>query len=107
MLRRSNQTSSLAPLLASTVVKLGAAGLSDCGFVLFGGRAPRDFHHAGIVDAERARGVGQGQLGVRAGDKGPGWREPDRAHVLGEIGGERHERTSIAASLLVGRKKDR
>jgi hypothetical protein len=82
-------------------------GLVELRLAHVGGRPPRDFHHAGIVDAERARGVGQGQLGVCAGDKGPGWREPDRAHVLGEIGGKRHERTSIAASLLVGRKKDR
>ncbi len=34
MLRRSNQTSSLAPLLASTVVKFGAAGLSNCGLLM-------------------------------------------------------------------------
>ena len=49
--------------------------------------------------------VGRGYL--RAGDKGPGRREPDRAHMLGEIGGERHARTSIAVSLLVGWNKDR
>jgi hypothetical protein len=34
MLSRSNHTSSLAPLLASTVVKLGAAGLSNCGLLM-------------------------------------------------------------------------
>ena len=34
MLSRSNQTSSMAPLLASTVVKFGAAGLSNCGLLM-------------------------------------------------------------------------
>ena len=34
MLSRSNQTSSLAPLLASTVVKFAAAGLSNCGLLM-------------------------------------------------------------------------
>jgi hypothetical protein len=34
MLRRSNQTSSLAPLLASTVVKFGALGSSNCGLLM-------------------------------------------------------------------------
>ena len=49
--------------------------------------------------------VGRGYL--RAGDKGPGWREPNRAHVLGEIGGERHNGTSIEVSLLAARENDR
>ena len=34
MLSRSNQTSSLAPLLASTVVKFAACGLSNCGLLM-------------------------------------------------------------------------
>ena len=34
MLRRSNQTSSLAPLLASTVVKFAACGLSNYGLLM-------------------------------------------------------------------------
>jgi hypothetical protein len=34
MLRRSNQYSSLAALLASTVVKFGAPGWSNCGFAM-------------------------------------------------------------------------
>src|ERR1700692_2021615 len=33
VLRRANQTSSLAPLLASTVVKFGASGLLNCGLL--------------------------------------------------------------------------
>src|SRR6516165_11635392 len=33
MLRRSNHTSNFAPLLASTVVKFGASGLSNCGLL--------------------------------------------------------------------------
>ena len=34
MLSLSNQTSSTAPLLASTVVKFAACGLSNCGFAM-------------------------------------------------------------------------
>ena len=34
MLSRSNHTSSLAPLLASTVVKFAAPGLSNCGLLM-------------------------------------------------------------------------
>ena len=36
-----------------------------------GGGPPRDFHHAGVVDPEVARGIGQDQLGIRARDKRP------------------------------------
>ncbi len=72
-------------------------GLVELRLAHVGSRPPGDFHHAGIVDAERARGVGQGQLGVGAGEKRPGGREPDRAHVLGEIGGERHDARGVAA----------
>ena len=34
MLVRSNHTSSTAPLLASTVVKFAACGLSNCGLLM-------------------------------------------------------------------------
>jgi hypothetical protein len=34
MLSRSNQTSSLAPLLASTVVKFAACGSLNCGLLI-------------------------------------------------------------------------
>src|SRR5258708_2768992 len=43
MLVRSNQTSSLAPLLASTVVKFAACGLSNCGLPLSDGVSPEIF----------------------------------------------------------------
>ena len=73
------------------------------------GGPPRDFHHAGVVDAERASGIGQCELGVRACHERPRRRELDRAHLLGEISRERHDRkwTSIAARLLAGREKAR
>ena len=56
-----------------------------------GGGSPRDLHHAGVVDAEGARRIGQGQLGMRAGHERARRRERDRAHVLGKIGRERHD----------------
>jgi hypothetical protein len=59
-------------------------------------RAPGYLHHPGIVDAERARGIGQGQLGECARHERPGRREPDRAHVRGEIGRERHGRETTS-----------
>ena len=44
-------------------------GLVELRLAHIGGCPPRDLHHPGIVDAERARGVDERQLGVRARDK--------------------------------------
>ncbi len=74
--------------------EIGGGGVRELRLAHVGGRAPGDFHHAGVVDAEGARRIGQSQLGIRARDKGSARCELDRAHVLGKIGGERHNGTS-------------
>ena len=71
MLRRSNQTSSLAPLLASTVVKFDSLRLVELRLAHVGRRPPRDLQHAGVVDAEGAGRIDQRQFGKRAGDERP------------------------------------
>ena len=69
---------------------------------------PRDLQHAGVVDAERAGGVDERQLGVGARDERPRRRELDRAHVLGKVGRIRHDDSRCGgAAALAGRKKDR
>ncbi len=81
--------------------EVGRGGPVELRLAHVGGGPPRDFHHAGVIDPEGARGIGQDQLGIGARDKWPRRRKRHRAHVLGQIAGERHARTSIAASLLV------
>jgi len=60
-------------------------GLGELRLCEVGRGAPRHFHHAGIVDAERAGGVDQRELGVGACHKRPSGQQLDRAHVLGKI----------------------
>src|SRR5689334_1621539 len=88
------------------VVELGAVARLDRGVVRRRGLielrlahvrrgAPRDLQHAGVVDAELACRVDDGQLLVRAGDERAGRRELRAAHVLGKIGRIRHRRRDL------------
>src|SRR5262245_64731006 len=62
--------------------------------------APRDFHHARVVDAKGPSRVGQGQLGICAGDEWASWRQRGPSHLFGTIGRKRHE-TAFSYSALM------
>ena len=92
------------------VFELGAVARLDRGVVRGGGLvelrlahvrggAPRDLQHAGVVDAELARRVDDGQLLVGAGDERAGRREHRGAHVLGQIGRIRHRGRDLAGGV--------
>ena len=55
-----------------------------------GGGPPRDLDHAGIVDAESACGVHQGQFDMRACDERACRRKLDPSHLFGKIGRKWH-----------------